>query len=276
MHKSTLFFLLVVLLASSVLPTAKPASAQVIALPAEINKGFEPLSIEPGGISRLSVTVYNPNPFPLTNASWTDNLVAVQPGLRIADSPSLTNSCGGTATANPGATTLSLSGGTVPAQTDSTPGRCTVSVNVTSTAAGENLINTIQARELSATGAGTTVTNTSPASATLNVGGTLPPGPTPPPPARPPVALSKSFSPTTILAGGISQLTIVIRNNQTSASLTGVSLSDELPAGVFLANPVSPELTGCGASATASRGAGDSRAALTAVSALSAGNVADF
>ena len=37
--------------------------AQAIVLPAEINKRFSPISIMPGQISRLSITIYNPNPF---------------------------------------------------------------------------------------------------------------------------------------------------------------------------------------------------------------------
>ncbi|HSL43724.1 MAG TPA: sortase [Anaerolineales bacterium] len=113
-----------------------------------------------------------------------------------------------------------------------------------------NLINTLPSDALTSMGAGGVITNTSPASATLNVTGTSTPPPTPPPPSLPPVTLNKNFSPGTIWAEGISQLTIVIRNNQTSASLTQASVTDNLPANVFLANPVSPSLTGCGASAS--------------------------
>ena len=108
---------------------------------------------------------------------------------------------------------------------------------MTSTTAG-NLINTIPAGALTSTGQGSNITNTSPASATLNVAGIPIP------------SISKSFSPGTIWTGGTSQLSIVIRNNEPSTSLTQVSLTDNLPADVFLANPVSPALTGCGASAS--------------------------
>ena len=116
--------------------------AQGLSFPAEINKSFTPISISSGGVSRLNVNIYNPNSFPLNNASWTDNLVGVQPGLTIANPANITNSCGGTVTAVPGATTLSLSGGTVAAQAGVTPGQCSVGIDVTSTTAG-NLINTI-------------------------------------------------------------------------------------------------------------------------------------
>src|SRR6266487_1806187 len=237
MQKSVVPFLVGAMIVSILLTPGETAAAQVLSFPAEMNKSFSPISIAAGGVSRLSVTIYNPNAFTLTNASWTDNLIGIQPGLTVASPVSLTNTCGGSVAAAAGSTTLSLSGGTVPAQVGSTPGSCTVSINVTSTTPG-NLINTIPAGALTSTGAGMTITNTSPASATLNVTGTQPP------------SVTKSFSPGTIWAGQVSQLSIVIRNNESSRSLTQATLTDNLPANVFLANPVSSTLTGCGGSAT--------------------------
>ena len=112
-----------------------------------------------------------------------------------------------------------------------------MTINVTSTTTG-NLITTIPAGALSASGGGTTITNTSRASATLHVGGVLFP------------SIRKSFSSATIWVGEISRLSIVITNNDPDTTLTQVSLRDELPADVFLANPPSPNLEGCGASAS--------------------------
>ena len=109
-----------------------------IAIPAEINKQFTPILIDAGAISVLRVTVFNPNTFQLTNASWTDNLVGVQPGLSIAPPGLVNNTCGGNVTAVPGTTTLSLTNGTVPAQVQVTPGECYVEINVTSTTAGQS------------------------------------------------------------------------------------------------------------------------------------------
>lgn len=237
MQKSVLPWLMGVMIVSMLFSPGENVSAQALSFPAEMNKGFSPISIAVGETSRLNISVFNPNAFPLTNASWTDNLIGIQPGLVIASPVGLTNSCGGSVTASAGSTTVSLNGGTVPAQTGSTPGSCTVSINVTSLTLG-NLINTIPANALSSTGAGANVTNTTPASATLNVTGTLPP------------SVSKSFSPATIWGGETSRLSLVIRNYETSRSLTQVSLTDNLPANLFLANPVSPTLTGCGASAS--------------------------
>jgi LPXTG-site transpeptidase (sortase) family protein len=229
------------LLISAFIPASgdsgQTVKAQGIALPAEINKSFTPISIVAGQTSVLKITIFNPNPSTLDNTSWTDNLVAVQPGLRVADPAGIVNTCGGSVTADPGSTTIELNGGTVPAQVGSTPGSCTVSVNVTSFTTG-NLINRIPSGALSATTDGVPVSNTDPASATLNVTGT----PTP--------SVTKSFSPSPIWAGATSRLTVVIRNNLSTTSLTQASITDSLPANVFLADPVSPTLTGCGASAS--------------------------
>src|SRR5687767_2343143 len=171
MHKSLLSLLISIILINAILVVpGSVVHAQGPSFPAEMNKSFTPISIAAGGVSRLMVTIFNPNPFQLTNASWTDNLVGVQPGISIANPVNLSNSCGGSVTAVSGGTTLSLSGGTVPAQVGTTPGSCTVAIDVTSTTPG-NLINTIPAGELTSTGGGVSVTNTSPASATLNVGG---------------------------------------------------------------------------------------------------------
>ncbi|MFN8413100.1 MAG: hypothetical protein U0Z26_11995 [Anaerolineales bacterium] len=158
MNKSAKFLLLTVfVIISTVLAPVTPVYA--ISIPAEINKQFTPILIDAGGVSVLRVTIFNPNLFQLTNATWNDNLVGVQPGLKIATPAGVVTNCGGTVTAVPGTTTLSLSGGTVPAQVGSTPGECYVEVNVTSTIPG-NLINTIPSGNLSASGndGGTPVT----------------------------------------------------------------------------------------------------------------------
>jgi LPXTG-site transpeptidase (sortase) family protein len=249
MNKSIFTLLICGGLIFSTLTMGQSVQAQGISFPAQINKSFTPLAIQPGARARLQVTVFNPNTFDLTSASWTDNLVSIQPGITIAGSPNLSNTCGGNITAAPGGTVLSLSGGTVPRQTDASPGSCTVSVDVTSTTFG-NLINTIPANTLRSNGGDGTVTNTTPASATLHVGALRPP------------SINKTFSPNTMLVGQTSQLTIRIRNNDLGAQLTQASITDNLPAGVILANPVSASLANCGASATVIANAGGSSVSL--------------
>jgi uncharacterized repeat protein (TIGR01451 family) len=231
-------------------------TAYAIAIPAEINKQFTPILIDAGAISVLRVTVFNPNTFSLTNTSWTDNLVGVQPGLSIAPPGLINNTCGGTVIAVPGTTALSLTGGSVPAQVQTTPGECYVEINVTSMISG-NLINTIPANNLNASGndGGTTVSisNTTPASATLTVVAVTPP------------TLSKGFAPNTISMGDVSTLTITVNNNDTNTNLTGTSFTDTLPAGVILATPPfgATPLTNCGGAALLTAMAGGNTIALT-------------
>jgi len=240
MHKLLRFLLLPCILISSIVFTpALVVQAQGLSFPAEINKSFSPISIAAGEISRLNITIFNPNSFQLDNAAWTDNLIGVQPGILLANPVNLSNTCGGAVTAVAGTTSLSLSGGTVPAQVGTTPGSCTVAVDVTSTTPG-NLINTIPINGLTSTGGGGSITNTTRASATLRVGAVQAP------------SLRKSFTPNTVWVGETSRLAIVIRNNDLNTALTQTSITDNLPAGVILASPVSPTLTNCGGTASLS------------------------
>ncbi|MBL0344562.1 SdrD B-like domain-containing protein [Candidatus Villigracilis affinis] len=239
-----LFFSSLILSISLIMSSASPVLA--LSFPAEINKEFTPIQIDPGETSILRVYIYNPNSFQLTNAGWTDNLVGVQPGMYLVAPGLVFNNCGGAVTAVPGQTTFSLSGGTVPAQSGPTPGQCYVEVAVSSITPG-NLINTIGTglvNGLNAKGndGGTIVdiTNTTPASATLVVSTVTPP------------TLTKSYSSTNIFVGQTSRLTITLNNNDTTTNLSGVSYTDNLPVGtrfgnqLILATPVNATITGCG------------------------------
>jgi len=224
-------FVLIILVTGIGAPLSR-GLAQSTSQSAEINKSFSPISIIAGDSSRMSVTIFNPNPFQLNNASWTDNLPA---GMTLANPVNAATTCGGIVTAVAGGNSIQFSGGTVPAQAGGTPGACTVSVDVTSTTPG-NLVNTIPAGGLTSTSpTGVHVTNTTPASATLQVGAVQPP------------SLNKNFLPNTIWAGDISTLTINLVNNDLINALSEVQLTDTLPAGITLANPVNPTLTNCGA-----------------------------
>lgn len=229
---------LIVILLMGAFHQVRPVYAA--SLPAEINKQFSPLQIDAGAVSVMRVTIFNPNSFPLTNASWSDNLAGVQPGLYIANPAGIVNTCGAVldVTAVPGTTALSLVNGTVPAQAGATPGQCYVEVNVSSVTAG-NLINTIPANNLVSQGddGGTivSITNTTPASATITVISVSPP------------SLSKLFNPTTIFLGQTSQLTIRLNNNDADTNLTGATYTDTLPAGLVVATPNGLTVTNCGA-----------------------------
>ena len=249
MIKSMRFlFLIFVTVGSLVLGPVTPAYA--LTYPADINKSFTPISIRSGGTSRLRVTVYNPNANPLTSVAWLDDLIAVQPGLSFANPPNVVQTCAGTVTdgsggtVDAGDTSLRLTGGTVPRLAGGKPGSCYVEVSVTSTTPG-NLINTIPVSALTSfvidpedTNIPPTpvaITNSTPASATLNVIAVQPP------------SLSKGFDSNTIFVGQVSTLTITIHNNDLSTSLTNTTFTDNLPVGVVVSTPLAATLTGCGA-----------------------------
>ena len=81
--RAVLRVLLLIALVSSLVSFPQRVQAQGLSFPAEINKEFSPISISSGGISRLSVTIFNPNLFQVTNSAWADNLIGIQPGSRL-------------------------------------------------------------------------------------------------------------------------------------------------------------------------------------------------
>ena len=189
-----------------------------------VNKSFNPTTINPNGTSVLTVMLNNPNSVAATTiAPLVDTLPN---GVLIANPATASTTCGGgvipAALAGGNSVTLP-SGAVIPAN-----GSCQVSVNVTSASAG-TYVNTIPAGALVTTNG----INPSPAVATLTVLGANV------------MAISKSFSPTTINANGTSLLTVMLNNpNATAATLTA-ALVDTLPLGVLIGNPASGATT-CG------------------------------
>ncbi|MDW8300492.1 MAG: hypothetical protein RML95_14270 [Anaerolineae bacterium] len=231
-HRRIRSFIRLALLLTLVLLVLSPASevsSQANPNEAQVNKQFIPTIIPPGGVAKLRVFIYNPNTYPLTSASLTDNL---PPGMTVANPPNaFTNCSGGTVTAVPNSTSFTLNGGTVPPKVGPVNGECYFEADITTTVQG-NSVNTIPAGALSSTGPNGTVTNSTPASATLLVE------------SMPDATVTKTFSPTTIYVGQNSTLTIRINNNSNTINMTNVSLTDVLPAGLVINGTAS--LTGCG------------------------------
>ena len=75
----------------------------------------------------------------------------------------------------------------------------------------------------------------------------------------PPLTLSRTFSPNSVRVNTKSEFQISIANTASGAqSLTGVSLTDTLPAGVVIANPSVTSLSGCGGGTLTAIAAGSS------------------
>jgi len=215
--------------------TSNTATVTVVAPPA-IVKVFNPTGIPVNGFSTLTITITNPaaNTVAEAGVAFTDNFPA---SLVVATPNGLTNTCGGTATATAGSGIVSLTGGTVAVNSS-----CNVTVNVTSAVAGTYVNST---GPVSSTNGGTGGS----ASATLTV-------------AAPPT-LIKAFGAASIPLNGSTSLTFTVTNPAGNIALTGISFTDNLPAGLVVATPNALANT-CGGTATAV--AGSSSVSLTGVS----------
>jgi len=187
-----------------------------------IAKGFAPDPINAGATSVLTITATNNAPFALTGITFSDTLPA---GLLYSGAP-ISDTCGGTTTVNGGADTLSVTGGTIAADSS-----CTITIAVLGVAGGThtNTTSVVDSTELTGTTTG---------SDTLGV-------------AVPEPTIAKGFATDPIAVGGTSALTITVTNNSLIA-LTGVSFSDTLPAGLSFAAAVSANT--CGGAATVNAG----------------------
>jgi len=188
----------------------------VTPIPPTLSKSFSPATIDAGGVSTLTITLSNAN---ATAATLTAPLIDTLPsGLVTAATPNAGTTCGGTLTANPGSSTVILTGSSIPAN-----GSCAVTAQVS--APSGSYINSLPAGALQTSNGN----NAAPAVATLTVNTVVVT-----PPVVVPPTLGKAFSPATINAGGFSTLTITLSNaNSTPASLTA-QLIDRLPSGVLL------------------------------------------
>jgi len=158
----------------------------------------------PGAAAPLVIRLENPNADNLTEATLTDNLPA---GLVVATAPAAATTCvGGVLVADPSATSIRLTGATIPAT-----GFCTVTVNVLSNIAG-TYTNQISSGALTTfEGVG------SEESTRARIVVTSPPG------------VGKQFAPPVVPPGGTSRLTIVVDNDNASNMTLTANLTDTLP-----------------------------------------------
>ncbi len=176
----------------------------------------------PGSFALMTVRIANPNAVPLTGLAFSDPLPA---GMVVATPANAATSCGpGVVTAGAAATSVVLSGGTVPAN-----GNCTVTVRVLSNISG-SYTNTIGSGAVTTTEG---VANEEPTRARLVV-------------SNPPT-VSKQFVPPVIAPGAASRLTIFLNNSNAAAATTTAVLTDNLPTapGSVLVAPVPGVQTSC-------------------------------
>jgi hypothetical protein len=170
--------------------------------PPTVTKSFYPALIQQGAHSTLTISVYNGGTTTnLTGIAFTDNLTNMQ----VAATPSATTTCGGVLTANAGATSISLAGGTLNAGLS-----CTITVQVTS-----GVVSTATGHPNTITGISSIQSGAGPNSNTAYLLVAATPG------------IAKAFLPTTIAPGAASLLTFTISNTG-NIPLTSASFSDTM------------------------------------------------
>ncbi|MEM9555606.1 MAG: IPTL-CTERM sorting domain-containing protein [Acidobacteriota bacterium] len=215
-------------LTSAGLTLANPASASLqIEPPPTFAKAFTPSAIGLGQTTTLTFTIDNAaSTLDASSLSFVDMLPA---GLEVAAAPNVVDSCGATVGAMAGATSISVSGGSVVAGAS-----CTISVDLTATATGD-LLNTSSALSTSNGEAAA-------ASAMLRV--------------DPQPGFTKAFAPTTAGLGVVSTLTLTIDNTAATNAATALDFTDTLPAGLVVATPPNASTTCTGGTLTAVAGTG--------------------
>ncbi len=213
-----------------------------------VTVSFNPTAIPVSGQSTLVFFIQNPNgATTLTGIAFSDTLTG---GLTVVGSTP-TNSCGGSFTGTgAGSTSLSLSGVTLAAGAS-----CQTGVQVTAGTAGtiNNQTGTVTSNE-----AGTGATSNT---ASLAVGGT---GTLPP-------IINISFNPNSIQTDFSTTLFFNISNPNSSASLSGIDFTDNLPSNLFVLFPNNGISGSCG-SGTITAVAGSSQISLSGGTLASGGN----
>jgi hypothetical protein len=208
-------------------PYAEATSVLTPLSPPTISKAFAPASIGVNGTSTLTLTFSNSNAVALTGVGVVDNLPA---GVQVAGTPAASNTCGATFNPAAAATTLTVTGGTVPAS-----GSCTAQVNVTSAAAG-TYNNTTNA--VTSTNGGTGAVSNTAALAVV-----IPP------------TIAKAFGTSPIAQNTSTSLTFTVTNPSATVTQTGVAFTDTFPAGLVVATPNGLSTT-CSGTIIATQGTG--------------------
>ncbi|HTC94427.1 MAG TPA: hypothetical protein VK699_13385 [Terriglobales bacterium] len=251
--------------------------AGVTGQPPSLSKLFLPDTIQVNGTSLLNFTIINPNSdVTLTGIQFTDALPA---GLVVSSSTQFnSNDCGGTITAVPGSSSISLSGGIVAPSVGLLPppppilsiasrhqvsasrsvlsqassaatGACFISVEVQATTTGvmNNTTGPISAFE-SGPGA---PSNT--ASLTVNAA-----------PVVVPPTLAKAFGAPSVPLNGTTSLSFTVANPNSTRELVNIAFNDMLPSGLLVASP-NNMMGSCLANAAVIADPGSNNVSLTAL-----------
>ncbi|MCK7513741.1 MAG: SpaA isopeptide-forming pilin-related protein [Desulfobacterales bacterium] len=226
-----------------------------------VAKTFSPAGpLSEGAITRLTLTLSNLSANPLSSVAISDTLPLAASGgqMRVASPANAATTCGsGTITAVANSTSVSLNGGTVPARAGGgtgAPGSCVLQVDVTAAAGVYTNSATATATETYANGSTRTLNASASRAITFNSA----------------LAATKTFSPSATSSGGKSRVTVRL-NNTGAVALTGLGVTDPLPAGMVVANPANAYTT-CSGATTVNATPGASSASLSGAAIAGGGN----
>jgi len=229
--------------------TSASGSLGVLTLPT-VTDSFNPTPVPITTPSTLTIAITNPNSTDITGANFTDNYTLVSgvgslvnssaPNAQFVNQATGT-ACSGTLTASAGASSLSLSGGVIPANTT-----CTITVSVNSTGNTNNQVGSYQnSVAVASSNAPTSATQTAQLATTVLASPTI----------------TTSFNPTSVLANGQPETTTlaIVLTNTTSSPITGVAggggsgLLDTFPSGMTTTSSASL-YNSCGGTGTLASG----------------------
>jgi hypothetical protein len=193
-------------------------------------QALSPAPIAQGGVTTATFTI--DNSASALAASSLDVSNTLPAGLVVAPTPNAGVTCtGGTATAVPGGSVISYTGGSVAAGAS-----CTISLDLRATAVG-TLVNTTGDLTSSLGNSGT-------ATQSLTVSAAPLPG------------FTKSFTSSSATLGVSTTLSFAIDNSSALIEATALDFTDTLPAGMVVASPANASVTCSGGSLTALAGSG--------------------
>jgi uncharacterized repeat protein (TIGR01451 family) len=211
------------------------AETTVFSATKRFNNTSSTVTLPEGTIATLSVTLTNISANPLTNVTLSDTFPSDGLGqLQVATPANASTTCGGTVTAVAGTTSLALTGGTVPARAANgtgANGTCVINVDVIGPAGTFDNVAQLAGTQTFANGGTGNITQFDTNTARLVYLSSL--------------LANKSFNPTAVSSGGTSRVSIRLSNSG-AVALTNVSVTDPLPAGMVLANPVNAASTCAG------------------------------
>lgn len=205
------------------------ATATLVVRNITIRKNFVAANFEQGGSTTLTITLTNPGTNPLTNVHFTDTM---PPGITVTAAGTITGT-GCTGTLVFAADSFTLNGGTIPAG-----GTCTYSATVSAPASG-SFSNSLSCADLTFDGGTPGCTTASDSVVVYPTGLGL--------------GAVKSFQDTIIEPGTPTRMIVSVTAPGDHA-ITGLNVTDNLPAGVFVYSNPSIQ-NNCGGTVTATGGA---------------------